>query len=81
MQKNQLKYYQKMKKTNQINRKKYKMFKKIKNDVLTAIKNQGYQEQNVNVVLYSVITTDYQNSIHAISIMLKKEKRNYRKRM
>lgn len=81
MHKNQLKYYQKMKKTNQINRKKYKMFKKIKNDVLTAIKNQGYQEQNVNVVLYSVITTDYQNSIHAISIMLKKEKRNYRKRM
>lgn len=81
MHKNQLKYYQKMKKTNQINRKKYKMFKKIKNDVLTAIKNQAYQEQNVNVVLCSVITTDYQNSIHAISIMLKKGKRNYRKRM
>ena len=39
MLKNQLKYYQKMKKTNQINRKNYKMFKKIKNDVLTAIKN------------------------------------------
>lgn len=81
MHKNQLKYYQKMKKTNQINRKKYKMFKKIKNDVLTVIKNQVYQEQNVNVVLCSVIATDYQNSIHAISIMLKKEKRNYRKRM